>query len=93
MADIKVKQEPASLDALLALKKKQEEAQSRPIFMTKAQREAIAKKEQEEKEALEKQKLKDAEESRKRMLDAAKKEEREKGITFIKITVINFFVF
>uniref|UniRef100_A0AC35GVC0 RNA helicase n=1 Tax=Panagrolaimus sp. PS1159 TaxID=55785 RepID=A0AC35GVC0_9BILA len=78
MADIKVKQEPASLDALLALKKKQEEAQSRPVFMTKAQREAIAKKEQEEKEALEKQKLKDAEESRKRMLDAAKKEEREK---------------
>ena len=78
MADIKLKQEPASLDALLAMKKKQEEAQSRPVFMTKAQREALAKKEQEEKEAAEKQKLKDAEESRKRMLDTAKKEEREK---------------
>ena len=79
MADIKVKQEPASLDALLALKKKQEEAQSRPVFMTKAQREALAKEEQEKKEAAEKQKLKEAEDSRKRMTEAAKKEEREKG--------------
>uniref|UniRef100_A0AC34F3J0 RNA helicase n=1 Tax=Panagrolaimus sp. ES5 TaxID=591445 RepID=A0AC34F3J0_9BILA len=78
MADIKVKQEPASLDALLALKKKQEEAQSKPVFMTKAMREALAKQEQEKKDAAEKQKLKEAGDSRKRMLETAKKEEREK---------------
>uniref|UniRef100_A0A914YQ48 RNA helicase n=1 Tax=Panagrolaimus superbus TaxID=310955 RepID=A0A914YQ48_9BILA len=76
MADIKVKQEPASLDALLALKKKQEEAQSKPVFMTKATREALAKQEQEKKDAAEKQKLKEAEDSRKRMLETAKKEEQ-----------------
>uniref|UniRef100_A0A7E4VGF1 Probable ATP-dependent RNA helicase DDX23 n=1 Tax=Panagrellus redivivus TaxID=6233 RepID=A0A7E4VGF1_PANRE len=81
MADVKptMKKEPQSLDSLLQKKKEQEQAQSRPVFLTKAQREAIAKKEQEEREAAEKQRLKEAEESHRRMLEAAKKEERDRS--------------
>ena len=78
MADLKTKKEPLSLDALLAMKKQQQTDLNKPVFLSKAQREALAKKEQEEKEASEKAKIKEIEESRKRMLEAAKKEEREK---------------
>uniref|UniRef100_A0AC34QDQ4 RNA helicase n=1 Tax=Panagrolaimus sp. JU765 TaxID=591449 RepID=A0AC34QDQ4_9BILA len=78
MADVKARKEPPSLEALLAMKKQQAESVSKPVFLSKAQREALAKKEQEEKEAAEKARLKEVEESRKRMLEAAKKEEKEK---------------
>ncbi|KAE9553538.1 hypothetical protein FO519_003231 [Halicephalobus sp. NKZ332] len=78
MADSKVKKEPLSLEALLAMKKQQETEFTRPVFLSKSQREALAKKEQEEKEAAEKAKVKEIEDSRKKMLEMAKKEERER---------------
>ncbi|CAD5225071.1 unnamed protein product [Bursaphelenchus okinawaensis] len=67
------KTEPLSLEQLLAKKKKLEEEESKPKFLTKAEREALALKRRQEEVEQKKKALKEAEEKRKKFEEEAEK--------------------
>ncbi|KAI6211556.1 RNA helicase [Aphelenchoides besseyi] len=65
--------EPLSLEELMEKKKQTEEAETKPKFLTKAEREALAIKRREEEVARKQQAQKEQEEARKRFLEEAEK--------------------
>ncbi|CAD5231606.1 unnamed protein product [Bursaphelenchus xylophilus] len=67
------KAEPLSLEELLAKKKKLEEEESKPKFLTKAEREALALKRRQEEVEKKKQLLKETEEKRKKFEEEAER--------------------
>ncbi|KAI6180721.1 RNA helicase [Aphelenchoides besseyi] len=75
--------EPLSLEELMEKKKQTEEAETKPKFLTKAEREALAIKRREEEVARKQQAQKEQEEARKRFLEEAEKgatkEKRKRG--------------
>uniref|UniRef100_A0A915D436 RNA helicase n=1 Tax=Ditylenchus dipsaci TaxID=166011 RepID=A0A915D436_9BILA len=71
------KREPLSLEDLLAKKKELEDAEGKPKFLTRAEREALAIKRREEEVAQKQKLLKEQQEIRTKFLSAAKKDNRD----------------
>ncbi|KAI1731787.1 DEAD/DEAH box helicase domain-containing protein [Ditylenchus destructor] len=73
------KREPLSLEDLLAKKKELEEAETKPKFLTRAEREALAIKRREEEVAQKHKALQEQKELREKFMKTAKQESRDYG--------------